>query len=101
MCWRLIIKEFCPELKYIKVENNSVADALYHLEIGDNQDIFNISELFGYDDQDIPDSAYTICYHDIAKAQKTGAKLNQKLVSHEDYTLNTLCGGDQIYSLIF
>ena len=26
--WRLILEEFGPELKYIKVENNVVADAL-------------------------------------------------------------------------
>ena len=33
MCWRLILKEFFPELKYTKGENNIVADALYRLEI--------------------------------------------------------------------
>ena len=26
MCWRLILKEFGPELKYIKGEKNVVAD---------------------------------------------------------------------------
>ena len=34
--------------------------------------IANISELYGYDDEDMPDSAYPICYHDIAKAQEQG-----------------------------
>ena len=53
------------------------------------QDILNISELYGYDDKDLPDSAYPIRYHDIAKAQKTDAKLKQNLVSHKDYTLDT------------
>ena len=28
MCWRLIIEEFGPELKYIKVKKNAVSDAL-------------------------------------------------------------------------
>ena len=28
MCWRLILEEFGPELKYIKGENSFVADAL-------------------------------------------------------------------------
>ena len=51
MRWRLIIKEFGPELKYIKGENNAVADALSRLEMSDNQDILNISELYGYDDE--------------------------------------------------
>ena len=68
MCWRLILKEFGSELKYIKGENNVVADALSRLEMSDNQEILNISELYGYDDKDLPDSAYPICYQDIAKA---------------------------------
>ena len=46
MCWRLITEEFVPELKSIKGENNIVANALYHLEISDNQDILNISDLY-------------------------------------------------------
>ena len=94
MRWRLILKEFGPELKYIKGENNVVAEALSRLEMSDNQDILNISELYGYNDKDLPDRAYPIFYHDIAKAQKTDAKLQQKLVSHKDYTPDTFCGGD-------
>ena len=73
MRWRLILEQFGPELKYIKVENNVVVDALYRLEIFDNRDILNISELYGYDDKDLPDNAYPICYHNIAKTQKTDA----------------------------
>ena len=38
MRWRLILEEFGPELKYIKGENNVVADALSRLEKRDNQD---------------------------------------------------------------
>ena len=95
MRWRLILEEFGPELKYIKVENNVVADALSRLEKSPNQEILNISELYGCDDEDMPDSAYPIRYHDISKAQKTDAKLQQKLVSHKEYTLVIFCGGDQ------
>ena len=65
MCWRLILEEFGPELKYIKGENNAVANALSRLEMSDNQDILNIC----YDDKDLPDIAYPIRYHHIAKAQ--------------------------------
>ena len=43
----------------------------------DNQDILNTSELYGYIDDDLPDSVYPIYYHDIAKAQKTDAKLDK------------------------
>ena len=68
MCWRLILEDFGPEFKYIKGENIVVSDALSRLEMIDNQEILNISELYGYDVEDIPDSAYPIHYADIAKA---------------------------------
>ena len=95
MRWRIILEEFDPELKYIKGENNVVAGALSRLEKSNNQEILDISELYGYDDENLPDSAYPIRYHDIAKAQETDAKLQQKLVSHKDYTLDTFCGGEK------
>ena len=69
--------------------------------MSDNQEILNISQLYVYDDEDLPDSDYPICYPDIAKAQKTYAKLQQKLVSHKDYTLDNFRGGDQNHRLIF
>ena len=34
--------------------------------MSDNQDILNISELYGYNDADPPDISYAIRYHDIA-----------------------------------
>ena len=80
MRWRLILEEFGPEFKYIKGENNVVADALSRLEKIPNQEILNISELYCYNDEDLSDIAYPIRYHDIAKAQETDAKLQQKLV---------------------
>ena len=100
MRWRLILEEFGPELKYIKVENNFVANALSRLEKSDNQEIPNIYELYGYDDKDMPYSAYPITYHDIAKAQETDDKLKQKLVSHKEYTLENFHGGDKDHCLI-
>ena len=100
MRWRLILEEFGPELKYIKGENNVVSDALSRLEMSDNQEIINISELYGYDDKDLPDIAHPIFYHDIAKGQKTDAKLQQKLVPQKDYTLDTFRGGDQNHHFI-
>ena len=93
MRWRLILEEFGPELKCIKGENNLVADTLFRIEMSDNQEILNIYVIYGYDEEDMPDFAYTICYHDIAKAQETDAKLQQKIVSHKDYTLDTISWG--------
>ena len=100
MCWRLILKEFGPELKYIKGENNVVADSLSRLDMSYNQDILNIYELYGYNYADLPDSAYPIRYHNIAKSQKNNARL-KNLVSHKYYTLNTFRGGNQNHRLIF
>ena len=57
MRWRLILEEFGPELKYIKGENNVVSNALSRLEKSPNQEILNISEVYGYNDEDMPDSA--------------------------------------------
>ena len=48
MRWRLVLEEFGPDLQYIKGENNVVADALSRLDIDDEQEIFNVSECFGY-----------------------------------------------------
>ena len=78
-----------------------MADALSRLEKSPNQGILNISELYGYDDEDIPDSVYPIFYHDITKAQKTDAKLQQNLVTHKDYTLDTFRKGEKYHCLIF
>ena len=77
-----------------------LAEAISCLELSDNQDTLNISDLYGYDDADLPDSAYPICYHSIAKEQKTDAKLKQKLVSYKYYNLSNFCGGDQNHRLI-
>ena len=68
--------------------------------MSDNQEILKISELYGYNDKDLPESAYTIRYHDIVKAQETDAKLQQKLFSHKDYTLDTFRGGEKYHRLI-
>ena len=66
---------FIPELRHIKGENNVVDDTLSRFEMSDNQEILNISELYGYNDEDLPGIVYQIRYHDISKAQKTDAKL--------------------------
>jgi hypothetical protein len=98
MRWRLVIEEFGPELRYIKGESNVVADALSRLKIDDETEIFNVSECFGYDDDDLPPSSFPIRYIDIATtAQKKDVKLQQKLASHKDFSKTTFCGGDKAH----
>jgi hypothetical protein len=95
MRWRLVLEEYGPELEYIKGERNVVADALSRLDIEDDREIFNISECFGFDDDDddLPDSAFPVRYRDIAKAQKATTALQIKLASHKDYDETTFCAG--------
>ena len=47
MRWCLILEEFGPEPRYIKGENNAVANSLSIFDMSDNQDILIISELYG------------------------------------------------------
>ena len=49
----------------------------------------------------MPNSAYPIRYHGVSKAQKSNAKLQQKLVLHKYYTLKTFRGGNQKHRLIY
>ena len=53
MLWRLVIKEFGPELKYIKVKNKAVADAFSSLKFTPNTIKLNIPECFRYGDEDL------------------------------------------------
>jgi hypothetical protein len=93
MRWRLVLEEYGPELIYIKRESNVVADALSRLEIDDKREIFNLSESFGFDDSNLPATAYPLWYCDIAKAQKTHPPLIKKLASHKNYSKTTFRGG--------
>ena len=63
------------KLNIARAKKNGVADAIYCFDMNDNKKILNISELYGYNDDDLPDSAYPIRYCDIAKSQKTDAKI--------------------------
>jgi hypothetical protein len=101
MRWRLVLEEFVPDLQCIKGERNVVADAhLSRLEIDDGQDIFNISECFGYDDDDLPPSSFPLRYKDIAKAQLDNPALLLKLKTNKDFSEATFRGGDKEHKLI-
>ena len=49
----LVIEEFGPELKYIKGGKNVISDALSRLEFTSNTTKLNISEFFGFYDEDL------------------------------------------------
>jgi hypothetical protein len=100
MRWRLVLEEFGPDLQCIKGENNVVADALSRLDIDDEQEIFNVSECFGYDDDDLPPSSHPTRYKEITKAQLDDPALQTKLRIHKGCTENVFRGGDEDYKLI-
>jgi transposase InsO family protein len=100
MRWRLVLEEFGPDLQHIKGERNVVADALSRLEIDDDQEIFNISECFCYDDDDLPPSSFPLRHKDIAKAQLDNPALPLKLRTNEDFSEATFRGGDEEHKLM-
>jgi hypothetical protein len=79
MRWQLIIKEYSPELIYLKGEHNIVADALSRLELispdqqhEQHENMHNMQYLadhFGLEDDDLPADAYPLQYKLIAKYQ--------------------------------
>ena len=75
MRWRLLIEEFGPELRYIKGENNIVADVLSRLGIKEEE--FSL-DAFAFDDGDYPDS-YPLSLKEIVAEQKKDVNLQTKL----------------------
>ena len=53
MHWRLVLEEFGQELNYIKVINNFFADALSRLDMDTQQEIFNLTAVAEYNNDDI------------------------------------------------
>jgi hypothetical protein len=100
MRWRLLLEEFGPELGCIKGKRNVVAAALSRLNIDNAPEVFNVTEAFGYDDDDLPADSFPVKYRTIAKAQKKDEVLLQKLLSHDDYREIPFRGGDKTHDLI-
>jgi hypothetical protein len=100
MRWRLVLAEFGPELRYIKGKRNGVADALSHLNMDKENEVFNISDAFGYNYDDLPADTFPVKYCTLAKAQEKDKGLLQKLLSHNDYQEIPFRGGDKTHNLI-
>jgi hypothetical protein len=95
-----VLEEFGPDLQHIKGKNNVVADALSCLDTDNNQEIFNVSECFGHDDDDLPPSSYPTRHDDIAKAQLINPASQTKLKNHKACNEITFRGGDKDHKLI-
>ena len=106
MRWRLVIEEFGPELRYIKGENNIVADALSRLDMmTDEQHSASYEgrqDLFALDDDDIPDfpKEYPMSYAQLEYEQKKDNALLEAYTNSTLYKKETFRHADKDYELI-
>ena len=75
LCWRLLIKEFNPDIKYLKGKDNIIADALSRMNISYNpyakSDSYNKYEMAETFSTDISADVFPLKYSIIDKYQKT------------------------------
>jgi hypothetical protein len=102
MRWRLMLEEYGPELRYIKGEQNVVADALSRLDMlaTHPESDEEIAELFAADTSTWA-KAFPLAYRDIETSQSTDAEI-QKLIldKPEVYKESEFPCGDYTYKLI-
>ena len=84
MRWRLLIEEYGPEIKYIKGENNIVADALSRLDIDETNptmeyEFTNDMLAERYDISKLSDNEHPVTFRTIEKHQKKDRALLNKL----------------------
>ncbi len=113
MRWRLYIEKYSPDLRYIKGENNVVADSLSRLEISAEplEEAFFTeelrSELYCYSAETLPSSEFPLKYEQIQQAQlkdeqivkekdKSGAKYKTCPFNAARKTHNLICFGGKI-----
>jgi hypothetical protein len=68
--------------------------------MNDPKEVFNVSEAFSYDDDNLPTDTFPMKYRNIAKVQKKDKALLQKLLSHDDYQEIPFRVGDKHHNLI-
>ena len=108
MRWRLVLEEYSPELRYIKGEQNIVADALSRLDLLDEKDQVteqmstkDIADLFaGEIGIDFPNN-FPLSYREIEHRQKDDAEIKKLRKKDPNVYVETVypCG-DKQYTLI-
>lgn len=103
MRWRLVLEEFGPELRYIKGENNIVADALSRLdmmsteEFEDKYDEVNLAECFA---AQIFPKEFPCAYEQLEHEQKKDKDLQKEFQKNDLYTKEEFKHSDSTFSLI-
>jgi hypothetical protein len=69
MQWRLFIEEYSPDLHYIEGSKNVAANVLSGSGILKNLIDALCSELYAFDDEDLPERAFPLSYAFLGKAQ--------------------------------
>jgi hypothetical protein len=107
MQWRLYIEEYSPHLRYIKGTENVAADALSCLGILNNpmnEAHFTealCSELYAFNDEDLPATAFPLSYAFLGKAQSTDvAILKETAKTKSRYSIQPFTGGGKTRELI-
>jgi hypothetical protein len=107
MQWRLYIEEYSPDLRYIKGTKNVAADALSRLGIHNNpmnEAHFTealSSELYTFDDEDLPATAFPLSCAFLGKAQSTDvAILKEAAKTKSLYSIQPFTGGGKTRELI-
>jgi hypothetical protein len=97
--WRLFFEEYSPNLGYIKGTKNVAADALSCLGILNspkNKEHFTEalpSELYVFDDEDLPKMAFPLSYAFLGKAQSTEvAILKERAQTKSLYSIQPFTG---------
>ena len=109
MRWRLLIKEYGPELIYLPGDKNIVADALSRLHLKPStppQTYENLllqnAECYVKTKEDIPEVIFPLSYSLIGKEQQKDKELLNKAKANatNNYSLKEFRGGGKAYTLL-
>ena len=105
MRWRLVLEEYDPELRYIKGEQNIVADALSRLDLDDTIPLPNVNEsnfmaeCFNVYGTEFPSEYYPLHMSTIAHYQKDDAALQKLVRGNPLYSLKDFKSSDKTYKV--
>lgn len=106
MRWRLILEEYNPELKYIKGEENVVADALSRLDLDDAIPLPSVheanamAECFNNDGLEFPSQHYPLHMSTISHYQQQDKPLLKLIENNTLYSKKTFNSSDKVYTVI-